>query len=137
MRRSPIRPGKPLERYAPLQGGAPLARRTRLKPRSAKQEAVYRVRRELVAALLAEFPVCERCRRDRSTEVHEPRMRSRGVDVLDPAECVCLCSPCHREVHDHPAEATAAGWLIASTDKTTPARAAAERTAAWANREAS
>jgi hypothetical protein len=80
--------------------------------------------------MLAEHPVCERCRRSRATDVHEPRMRSRGVDICNPAECVALCSPCHREVHDRPAQATTDGWLIPSGDKTTPARAAAERLAA-------
>ncbi|GII87112.1 hypothetical protein Ssi03_51020 [Sphaerisporangium siamense] len=134
-RSAPLRRGKPLERYTPLQGGAPLARKTPLKYRSAKQEAAYRVRRPLVAALLAEHPVCERCRRARSVEVHEPRMRSRGVDICDPAECVALCHPCHRWTHDHPAKATTEGWLIPSHDTTTPARAAAERRASAAWRE--
>lgn len=142
MKRAPLRRGKPLKRHQPLEGGQPLERKTPIRYRSAKQEAVYKVRRPLVARLLAERPVCERCRRARSEEVHEPRMRSRGVDVCDPAECVCLCSACHREVHQRPAAATADGWLIPSDDKDTPARAAADRTAAlaaWAetHREAS
>lgn len=113
-RSAPIRRTKRLERHKPLEGGQPLARTTPLKHRSAKQEAVYRVRRPLVARLLAERPVCERCKRARSTDVHEPRMRSRGADVTDPEQCVCLCRPCHSHIHAHPAEATAEGWLIPS-----------------------
>lgn len=108
MKRSPIR------RYTPLEGGAPLARRTPLRKRSAKQEALYQVRRPLVAWLLAEHPVCERCKAARSVDVHEPRMRSRGADICDPEQCVCLCRACHTHIHTHPAEATVEGWLIPS-----------------------
>lgn len=41
-------------------------------------------------------------------------MRSRGADILDPDQCVCLCRACHDWVHAHPVEATAEGWLIPS-----------------------
>ncbi|MEV0584046.1 hypothetical protein [Nonomuraea sp. NPDC050310] len=97
-----------------LKPGKPLARKARLRHRSKKQEAIYRERRPLVARLLAERPACERCDRARSVDVHEPGMRSRGADILDPDQCVCLCRPCHRWIHDHPALATAEGWLIPS-----------------------
>jgi len=113
-RSAPLRRGKPLERSTPLQGGAPPARRTPLRARSKKQEALYRVRRPLVAELLAERPVCQRCQAARSTDVHEPRMRSRGADINDPRECVALCRDCHNHVHAHPAEATREGWLVPS-----------------------
>jgi hypothetical protein len=88
-----------------------------LKPRSEKQEAKYRVRRDLVAELLVARPVCERCKSARSTDVHEPGMRSRGADICDPAQCVCLCWPCHRWIHDHPADATAEGWMVPSWEQ--------------------
>ena len=93
------------------------ARSTPLKARSKKQEAKYRIRRRLVADLLAERPVCERCQAARSTDVHEPRMRSRGADITDPEQCVCLCRDCHMWVHANPAAATAEGWLIPSWDR--------------------
>lgn len=106
----------PLRRSPLKRDGRPLARRTPIRARSKKQEAVYRVRRRLVAELLAERPVCERCGAARSTDVHEPRMRSRrpDMDITDPRECVCLCRACHTWVHTHPAEATREGWLIPS-----------------------
>lgn len=116
-RRSELRQGKPLERKTPLRSASNLERRTPLKPRSKKQEAKYRIRRPLVAELLAERPVCERCQSARSTDVHEPRMRSRGADITDPEQCVCLCRDCHMWVHANPAEATAEGWLIPSWDR--------------------
>lgn len=120
-RRTPLKQGKPLERKTPLPRGNgfkgqqnPPERKTPLKARSKKQEAKYRIRRRLVAELLAERPVCERCQAARSTDVHEPRMRSRGADINDPEQCVCLCRDCHNWVHAHPAAATAEGWLIPS-----------------------
>lgn len=85
-----------------------------LKPRSEKQEIKYRTRRVLVAELLEERPVCERCHTARSTDVHEPGMRSRGADICDPGQCVCLCWSCHCWVHDNPAEATSEGWMVPS-----------------------
>jgi hypothetical protein len=121
MKRSPIQRKTRLERSARLQGGSQLKRVTPLRARSKKQEALYRIRRPLVAELLAEQPVCERCQSARSTDVHEPRMRSRGADITDREQCVCLCRDCHSWVHAHPTEATAEGWLIPS----------------WAYREAS
>lgn len=116
-RRTPLKQGKPLERKTPLKQGGNLDRTTPLRARSKKQEAKYRIRRPLVAALLAERPVCERCQSARSTDVHEPRMRSRGADITDPEQCVCLCRDCHNWVHANPAQATAEGWLIASWDR--------------------
>jgi len=113
-RRTPLKQGKSLERKMPMPRGSGLDRSTPLKPRSKKQEAKYRIRRRLVADLLAERPVCERCQAARSTDVHEPRMRSRGADINDPEQCVCLCRDCHDFVHANPAVATAEGWLIPS-----------------------
>jgi hypothetical protein len=109
-----VKRGRPLSRHTALAPGSPIKRRKRLRARSKKTEAVYRERRPLVARLLAERPVCERCDAARSEDVHEPRMRSRGADILDPEQCVCLCRPCHAWVHDNPAEATTEGWLIPS-----------------------
>lgn len=106
--------GKPPRRKTELKGGKPPKRKAPIKARSKKQEALYRIRRPLVAQLLEERPVCQRCDRERSTEVHEPAMRSRGADITDPDQCVALCHGCHREIHDNPAEATAEGWLIPS-----------------------
>lgn len=116
MRRAGIKRGtKRLQRHAELKPGkSQLARTTPLRHRSKKQEAKYRIRRPLVEQLLSERPACERCDSARSTEVHEPRLRSRGADINDPKQCVCLCSPCHQWVHANPAAATDAGWMVPS-----------------------
>lgn len=122
-RRTPLKPGKPLERKTPMPRGEfkstanPPKRKTPLKRRSKKQEAKYRIRRPLVAELLEQRPVCERCSAARSTDVHEPRLRSRGADINDPEQCVCLCRDCHRWVHDNPTAATNEGWMVPSWER--------------------
>jgi hypothetical protein len=116
-RRTRLAQGKPIERGKPLRRSGNLERKTALSARSKKQEAKYRVRRVLVAELLEQKPVCERCDAARSTDVHEPRMRSRGADITNPEQCVCLCRDCHNWVHANPALATAEGWLVASWDR--------------------
>lgn len=113
MKRTALRPGK-----SSLKRSGPPERRTRIKTRSDKTARIYVTRRQLVAALLSERPWCEirwdaKCLR-RSAQIHEPEMRSRGTDILDPDRCVAACAYCHDAVHAHPAEATERDWLIPS-----------------------
>ena len=109
-------------RVKPMSRGSGLQRTGRLRPRSEKTQRIYVTRRQVVAQVLDANPWCQirwddpGCQR-RSTEVHEPGMRSRGADICNPAECVAGCHYCHRMVHDHPAEATRRGWLIPSGKK--------------------
>jgi hypothetical protein len=106
VKRSPLKRGNPLRRLTPLARGG------RLPFRSAKQARVYReVRVPLVRDLLQEHPVCQRCRAARSTDVHEPKLRSRGGDPLDKAQCVALCRDCHDWCHQNPVAATTEGWM--------------------------
>lgn len=90
----------------------PLNRKRRLAPRSAKRARLYRTQRvPLVASLLDERPVCERCNAARSTEVHELLSRGRGGSITDPTNCVALCHDCHALITREPAQALAEGWL--------------------------
>lgn len=95
---------------------APLARRTRLRYRSRKTEALYRSRRRLVAELLAEptrcqVPGCTRL----ATDPHEPLTRARGGSIFDPANVTLICRPHHREITDtEPAWAYELGLLVHS-----------------------
>jgi hypothetical protein len=89
VKRSPIR------RRTPLTGGGNLARRTPLKPRSAKTAALYRTERvPLVAALFAESSICEVpwCP-ELATDPHEPLTRARGGSITDPANVRKVCHP--------------------------------------------
>ena len=85
--------------------------------RSRKMEATYRKRRTLVAQMLDEKPVCERCHAARSVDVHERLSRARGGSILDPRNLVTLCRPCHQYITEHPIEAEAAGWSVHSWDR--------------------
>lgn len=44
-------------------------------------------------------------------DVHEPLTRARGGSILDPANALAVCRPCHDWIHANPAEATALGLL--------------------------
>lgn len=85
--------------------------------RSRKREAIYRQRRPLVAALLAERPICERCGTNPSDDVHEVVSRARGGSILDSRNLVCLCRSCHTWLTDHPAQAEAEGFSAHSWDR--------------------
>ena len=94
-------------------------KRTRLKQRSPKMAAMYVERRALVAQLLAERPVCEvraRCHGARAVDVHERLKRSRGGNILDPAQAhmVTACRACHDWTEAEVAKATAARMLLPS-----------------------
>jgi hypothetical protein len=56
--------------------------------RSRKMESKYRQRRSLVAQMLDDKPVCERCDAGRSTDIHEVVSRARGGSILDPRQQV-------------------------------------------------
>jgi len=118
LKRTPLKRGKPLKARSTLkprkktEGEA--KPRKKLRPRSAKQEKVYEKRRPLVAKLLSERQWCEACpvfaahdgvvtyRRRRSTDVHELVRRSQGGSILDEANCMTVCRPCHRRIGEYP-----------------------------------
>lgn len=114
MKRTPLSRTTPIARSAvPLRRSGPRPRSSPLRPRSAKQEALYVERRPLVAALLAERPSCEIAHdgcTGRATDVHELLSRARGGSILDEANCVTACRRCHDHVTQNPAWAEANGW---------------------------
>ena len=79
--------------------------------RSKKREALYRQRRPLVALLLEEHPICQRCGSNPSVDVHEVVSRARGGSILDRRNCVVICRSCHIWIGLNPAKATEEGWL--------------------------
>ena len=91
---------------------SPLPKRTKpIRSRSRKREEYYRtVRRPLVAQLLADQPICQRCHTTYATDVHEIQSRARGGSLDDLDNLALLCRPCHTWVTDNPAEATREGW---------------------------
>ena len=83
--------------------------------RSRKREAVYRERRKLVADLLTQYPICQRCGTNPSVDVHELIRRSQWRDgILNPANCRAVCRSCHIWIGMHPRQATEEGWSVPS-----------------------
>ena len=85
--------------------------------RSKKREALYRERRPLVALLLEEHPICQRCGINPSVDVHEIVSRARGGSILDRSNLACLCRSCHIWLTDHPAAAEREGFSAHSWER--------------------
>lgn len=99
--------------------------RKRVKPQSEKRQADMKVRRGVVAQLLAETPRCPAricCRGARTTDVHERLSRARGGSITDPAHghMVALCRACHDWITTHPAEAERMRWALPSWHRCPP-----------------
>jgi 5-methylcytosine-specific restriction endonuclease McrA len=85
-----------------------------MKHRSKKKEAEYKLRRPLVARLLAQRPYCEACLvfaehdglvtyvRNLSVDVHELVRRSQGGSILDENNLMCVCRRCHTRIGNNP-----------------------------------
>lgn len=111
--------GRPLRRSTPLSRGRPLERATsKLKAQSDRRKAETAERRRVVAEVRKAHPLCERCRRRPTVDVHERRSRARrpGAHLMRD-ELVGLCRPCHDWVTTNPAAATAEGWLLPADDR--------------------
>lgn len=85
--------------------------------RSRKRERLYRERRPLVALLLEEHPICQRCGTNLSVDVHEIVSRARGGSILDRSNLACLCRSCHIWLTDHPAAAEREGFSAHSWER--------------------
>jgi 5-methylcytosine-specific restriction endonuclease McrA len=88
-----------------------------IRPRSKKREKLYAEhRRALVAKMLADSPVCQRCHRASSVDIHELKSRARGGSIIEPDNLVAVCRGCHNWITTHPKEAQETGWLKNSWD---------------------
>ncbi len=82
-----------------------------MKQRSAKRQRLYaEARIPLVRKVLDDQPVCVRCFRARSTDVHELKSRARGGSITEEANVVALCRGCHDFITQNPQWAEANGW---------------------------
>lgn len=87
-------------------------KRTPIRYRSKKMEHLYATeRRALVQQLLTERPVCQRCRKSVSQDIHELKSRARGGSITDIENLVAICRDCHRWITDNPKMAAQQGWL--------------------------
>lgn len=132
MRRSRLKPGKPLRRTEMPQrktqlrrtgfsGGArPVAvpgrapstlRRTRLRPVSAQRRSEQPARKAAEAVLFELRPWCWKCgRADVELHGHEITGRAQGGDPTDP-DCL-LCNPCNSWAEHKNLDAIWLGWKV-------------------------
>jgi hypothetical protein len=129
VKRTPLKRKTPLKAASgPLEARKPLPRGKGLAPRSARRTREYAEpggRRDLVRAMLTEFPVCQvrwACRGARAVDVHERLTRARGGSILDPvqAHMVTACRACHDLIGREVAAATARRMLLPSWHRCPP-----------------
>ena len=109
-----------------MKRGSPM-RRTPLRRRSAKQQALYDVRVPIIREAMAEGVLCQagiriadfdleaanRCR-IRAQDWHEKLSRARGGSITDPANRLWVCRPCHDWIGANPALAERAGLAVSA-----------------------
>ena len=95
-----------------LKRSSPLARGKGLNRQSKKRKKLYEEEYlPLRQQFLEEHPVCQRCAKAPSMDVHHKRGRI-GKNMLDTSTWAALCRICHSEVEAHPKESREQGWLI-------------------------
>lgn len=77
-----------------------------MRARSSGRQRLYALRRSIVAGLLADEPLCQRCQQAYAIDVHELLPRGRGGSIVDRDNLVVLCRDCHDQITDH----TAPDW---------------------------
>jgi len=110
-------------------------KRSRLKPISAKRKSQTKARRELIAAVMerdrnscqARIEGCSH----HATDVHELKTRARGGSILEMSNCIALCRSCHSWITEHPAWASAHGFMLHSWDGEAEYRAAERERQRW------
>lgn len=139
MKRSPMKPrSEPMRRRTPLR---PRSKKMQAKYDGDDGRKAFRLRilkerpmceaGERIGTLMASVKVLaltpdgkdfktiriwERCRR-RSRDVHEILARSAGGSILDEANVVAACRPCHDWCHEHPMLAMSLGLRKSRYDR--------------------
>lgn len=105
---------KPLQNKTPLKAKSVPKQTKPINKRSKKMQAVYDERRPFVEKILRERPLCEACRvfavhdnkasfnNHMSRDVHEIIRRSQGGSILDEANVLAVCRPCHIRIGNYP-----------------------------------
>jgi len=75
-------------------------------PRKAAENRLYSLRAK---RFKDEHPVCEVCGVRRTNDVHHKEKR--GKNTMREDTWLAVCRRCHREIHNNPSAARAAGWL--------------------------
>jgi hypothetical protein len=76
----------------------PLKRRTPIRRTSRRRARDLKKYYELRQDFLTEYPVCQICAKERSTEIHHTRGRN-GWRLLSIPTWLALCHWCHSKIH--------------------------------------
>ncbi len=100
-----------MTRKTPLRSKTPLKRSGRLRNASPKRQNEYKKYAKVKKAYLALHPVCERCKKAKSQDIHHKAGRT-GRWLCDYSLFAALCRVCHDAVHANGRESRKQGWII-------------------------
>jgi hypothetical protein len=104
-RKTPLRSNNSLKRSQGLKRGG------RLRCASPKRQREYREYARVKKAYLALHPVCEKCKKAKSQDIHHKAGRV-GRYLCDYSLFAALCRACHDWCHANGREARKQGWII-------------------------
>jgi 4-alpha-glucanotransferase len=100
-----------MTRKTPLRSKTPLKRSRGLRNASPKRQREYKEYAKVKKAYLALHPICERCKKAKSQDIHHKAGRN-GRYLCEYSLFAALCRTCHDEVHANGKEARKQGWII-------------------------
>jgi hypothetical protein len=100
-----------MTRKTPLRSKTPLKRSGRLRSASPKRQREYNEYAKVKKAYLALHPICEKCKKTKSQDIHHKAGRV-GRYLCDYSLFAALCRACHDFCHANGREARKQGWII-------------------------
>lgn len=104
-RKTPLRSKKPLKRTDKR-----LKRNRRLRPTATKRKKECQAYTKIRAVYLERHPVCERCKKAKSQEIHHKAGRYCKL-LCDYRMFAAICRECHEWIHANGRQARADGWI--------------------------
>ncbi len=86
-------------------------KRSRLSRVSFKRMIEMREYSKKRKSFLSDRPICEKCNRRPSKDVHHKHGRLAG-NYLNELTWAALCRTCHDEIHNAPGQARRTGWIV-------------------------
>jgi hypothetical protein len=104
-RKTPLRSKTPLKRSQGLKRGG------RLRNASPKRQGEYKEYAKVKQAYLALHPICERCKKTKSQDIHHKAGRV-GQWLCRYEFFAAVCRSCHDAIHENGVAARKQGWII-------------------------
>jgi hypothetical protein len=104
-RKTPLRSKTPLKRSQGLKRGG------RLRNATPKRQSEYKEYAKVKQAYLALHPICEKCKKAKSQDIHHKAGRV-GRYLCEYSLFAALCRACHDFCHANGREARKQGWII-------------------------